>query len=151
VTVECRPMSPRDEEALAVIAELDRYQAQLYPPGSLHLDPPDELEEGHFVGAFEGTALVGCGAVKLLEGYGEIKRVFVRPAARGRGVAGAIMDALEAHLVSLGVRLARLETGDRQPDALRFYRARGYLERGPFGAYRADPHSVFLERRVEPR
>ena len=56
------------------------------------------------------------------------------------------MQHLENHLVGLGVRVARLEAGPKQPEALGLYRKLGYTERGPFGPYADDPLSVFMEK-----
>jgi putative acetyltransferase len=94
---------------------------------------------------------VACGAVKLLDDdgrYGEIKRLYVLPAQRGKGLARMIMATLEDALRREGYPLARLETGVAQPEALGLYRALGYVERTPFGAYRPDPLSVFMEKRL---
>ena len=78
--------------------------------------------------------------------YGEIKRVFVLPEHRGKGLARAIMATLESLLRREGTALARLETGVAQPEALGLYRSLGYRERAPFGTYRPDPLSVFMEK-----
>jgi putative acetyltransferase len=58
------------------------------------------------------------------------------------------MDYLEARLREQGIELLRLETGIHQPEAIGLYRKLGYRERGPFGAYRVDPLSVFMEKRA---
>jgi putative acetyltransferase len=65
---------------------------------------------------------------------------------RGKGLSKAIMQTLEAHLQAAGVRLARLETGIHQPEALGLYARLGYVLREPFGAYAQDPLSVFMEK-----
>ncbi len=104
-----------------------------------------------FIGGYVGEELVACGAVKLLHddgSYGEIKRMFVRDAHRGKGYSRLILQHLEAHLKEASIELARLETGVSQPEALGLYRSLGYVEREPFGAYRADPLSVFMEKQV---
>jgi putative acetyltransferase len=59
------------------------------------------------------------------------------------------MEQLEAHAAECGVNLIRLETGVKQPEAVRLYRKLGYVERGPFGHYRADPLSVFMEKTLK--
>ena len=82
--------------------------------------------------------------------YAEIKRVFVLDRFRGKGLSKQLMLYLESELKSRGVRLIRLETGVRQPEALGLYRKLGYVERDPFGAYRPDPLSVFMEKRLVP-
>jgi len=77
-----------------------------------------------------------------------MKRVFVDPAARGKGVARAIMEALEQDAAKRGVTRMQLETGIKQPEAIALYRKFGYAERGPFGAYQPDPLSLFMEKRL---
>ena len=152
--MKIEPIDPADPAARALIDQLDAYQRLLYPPQSNHLDSIEALRLGNvlFVGAFAGPSLVGCGAVKTLHDdgvYGEIKRVFVREDHRGRGVSKAIMRYLERHLVDHGVRVARLETGIRQPEAIGLYERMGYVRCAPFGQYGADPLSVFMEKRLE--
>ena len=151
VAVEIRPLAPADPAVRRLVAELDRLQTSLYPAESNHLDPIEVLEGSDvtFLAAFVGGEAVGCGAVKRMPGrYGEIKRVFVDPAARRRGVGRAMMEALETDLLTHGIDLARLETGVRQPEALALYEHSGYVRIPPFGDYREDPLSVFLEKRL---
>lgn len=97
-------------------------------------------------------ALVACGAVKFVAGepeYGEIKRVFVAEEQRGKRLATSIMQHLEEFVINNGVSIVRLEAGPKQPAALSLYRKLGYTERGPFGSYRADPLSVFMEKKLD--
>jgi putative acetyltransferase len=91
---------------------------------------------------------VGCGAIVLKADYGEVKRMVVDPAARGQGVARALLRALEAAAADAGCRLLRLETGPYQPEALALYASLGYEGRGPFGDYTNDPLSVFMEKAI---
>ena len=147
--ISIRQASPHDPAAQRFVEELDAYHAALYPAESNHLDPVDELVKEHvyFVGAYEGDQMLGCGAVKVMSGgYGELKRMYVHPHARGQGIGRRLLNELENYLTAAGVPLARLETGIHQPEALALYRKCGYRERGPFGAYGPDPLSVFMEK-----
>jgi putative acetyltransferase len=74
--------------------------------------------------------------------------MFVAPRARGLKIGWRMLDALEATARAEGVRIIRLETGVRQPEALRLYRSSAYVERGPFGSYQPDPLSTFFEKRL---
>lgn len=149
--MQIEPSHP--SSAVALLAASDAYMAALYPAESNHLEPLDMLAQPNVlfvIGRIAGE-VVACGAIKRLDDdscYGEIKRVFVTEAHRGNGRSAAIMQYLEDDLRSQGIALARLETGIRQPAALGLYRKLGYVERGPFGAYRADPLSVFMEKRL---
>ncbi|NQV61196.1 MAG: GNAT family N-acetyltransferase [Alphaproteobacteria bacterium] len=82
--------------------------------------------------------------------YGEVKRVFVSPEQRGKGISKLIMASLESHLTENDVWLARLETGMRQPAAICLYERIGGVERGPFGEYQPDPSSLFMEKKLDP-
>ena len=84
---------------------------------------------GTFLVGALGEAPVCCGGLKRLDERAcEIKRMYVAPAARGRGVARALLQALEAAARDLGYAVARLDSGDRQPHALSLYASAGYRE-----------------------
>ncbi|RBY93695.1 GNAT family N-acetyltransferase [Blastococcus sp. TF02-8] len=99
----------------------------------------------------DGTP-VGCGALRALgDGAAEVKRMYVVPSARGRGVSKAVLAGLEEAARDRGWTTLRLETGPLQPEAVGLYRGAGYRETGPFGAYRDDPDAVdslFFERHL---
>jgi GNAT superfamily N-acetyltransferase len=95
----------------------------------------------------DGTP-VGCGALRPLEpGAAELKRMYVVPAARGRGLARLLLAGLETEACEQGWTTLRLETGPRQPEAVALYTGAGYQPIGAFGHYRdADGDSLFFER-----
>jgi len=141
--------SPAQGEVLSLLGESDAYHARLYPAASNHLLAASELagENVRFLVARLAGRAVGCGALVIgKEGGAEIKRMFVVPPVRGRQLGRRILAALEEQAQAAGVRVLRLETGVRQPAALALYRSHGYVERGPFGAYQADPLSTFFEK-----
>jgi putative acetyltransferase len=151
--LHCHTVDPLRPDFRALLAASDAHAAALYPAESNHLEPAEALASPHVhvVGGFEGEHLVVTGAVKHMDDdgrYGEIKRVFVDPASRGRGHSRRVMQVLETELVAQGVGCARLETGIHQPEALGLYRSLGYVERNAYGAYRPDPLSVFMEKRL---
>ena len=128
-----------------------QYQAELYPPESIHQEDPQRLlaPNIYFIGAYFQQILIGIGAVKLVDaspGYGEIKNLFVRPDHRGKGVSRVIMSALEQHLIDAKIMLCRLETGPSQPESIGLYKSLGYHDRGAYGDYEPDPLSVFMEK-----
>lgn len=150
-----RPVSPHDPGALLLLRASDEYMASLYPAESNHLEPPAALALPHvsFFGLFADGVLAGCGAFKRMEDdglYGEVKRVFVDPPFRGRGYAKRIMEHVEAQALASGLTRLRLETGVTQHEALALYQGLGYQLRGPFGAYRPDPLSLFMEKNLQP-
>jgi GNAT superfamily N-acetyltransferase len=92
---------------------------------------------------------LGCGALRSLgEPVLEIKRMYVRREARGRGVGVAILEALEREAVARGFKVIRLETGPLQPEAIGLYARAGYREIPCFGAYAAGQASRCFERRL---
>ena len=100
----------------------------------------------------EDGTVIGCGALRgIADGVGELKRMYVVPAARGRGVSKVVLAALEDAARERGWTTLRLETGPRQPEAVALYSGAGYQPIGPFGAYAGDPDagdSLFFERRL---
>ncbi len=143
--------SPRQDDVIALIRQSDALMQSLYPAESNHLVDVELLAafNVHFLVAREQGRALGCGAFVLGEaGQAEMKRVFVAPAARGKGVARVLMEALEREAAKLGVTLMQLETGIKQPEAIALYRKFGYAERGPFGRYQPDPLSLFMEKRL---
>ena len=93
-----------------------------------------------------GHAL-GCGALRHLEpGAAELKRMYVRPEARGSGLGRAILTALETEAKRLGVAVLRLETGHEQHEAIGLYERAGYERIPCFGAYADGPVSICYER-----
>ncbi|MDP3760144.1 MAG: GNAT family N-acetyltransferase [Ramlibacter sp.] len=140
---------PRRQDVHALVDELDAYQAALYPPQSNHgidIDALSQPEVLFAVARDEAGAAVGCGAVVLGAGFGELKRMFVRPGRRGLGVGKSLLAFLEAEAARRGCTHFMLETGIRQPEALGLYERGGYVRRGPFGAYAEDPLSVFMHK-----
>ena len=146
--------SPDQPDVISLIAELDAYQDTLYPPESRHSLDLASLRQDNvlfFVARDDARQAMGCGAVVLNATYGEIKRMYVRPAWRGKGVARKLLSALESASMNAACTLLKLETGPFQPEALALYAAFGYERRGPFSNYADDPLSVFLEKRLAAR
>jgi putative acetyltransferase len=150
MTVAIRLADPRAPEGLRLLGAAHAFMARRYPPEHNHALSADGLAAPHvsFWIAVQGPDPLGCVALARLDGYGEIKSLWVEPAARGRGLARALMAAPEAAARAAGLGWLRLETGGDLGPALRLYRRLGFLPCGPFGAYAEGPHSVFLEKRL---
>lgn len=104
---------------------------------------------GVFLVGYISQVPVGCCSVCVIEaGIGEIKRVFVRPQYRRKGIAEHMMERLEKHAVESGFKFLRLETGYKQPEAIAMYRKLGYYDIPKFGEYINDPNSVCMEKRL---
>ena len=115
--------------------------ASRYPEYDPDLGPsadPSELEPpgGAWVVAYLAGRPVGCGGLKAVDGEtAEIRRVFLNQSARGRGIGRKLLQELEMHARRLGYQRLRLNTGDRQPEALALFQAAGYLEIPDFNGY----------------
>jgi putative acetyltransferase len=145
---------PDQPEVIALIAELDAYQDTLYPPESRHALDLTTLKQPNVLFAVARDSAgraIGCGAIVLYPEFGEIKRMYVRPHGRGRGVAKKLLALLESHAIGSGCKLLKLETGPYQHEALALYASAGYERRGPFGDYMKDPLSVFLQKHLSAR
>jgi putative acetyltransferase len=141
---------PRAPDVAALIADLDRFMQALYPPASNHLLDLETLagSDVHFLVAREAGAALGCGALwRRASDYGEIKRIYVKPEARGRQLGQLLLRHLVAEARHYHLPLVRLETGTLQHAALALFTACGYRQCGPFADYPADdPNSIFMEK-----
>jgi putative acetyltransferase len=143
--------TPDQTEVIELIAALDEYQQSLYPPESTHLLDLESLKQSNVIFVVARDAdhqAVGCGAVVVEPDHGELKRMYVHPRGRGRGVAKAIIAKLETEAVNMGCDVLMLESGPFQPEALALYDRCGFERRGPYGDYWDDPLSVFMQKRI---
>jgi ribosomal protein S18 acetylase RimI-like enzyme len=135
-------------DATELIAELEAHLAAHYPAESRHGYSVEKLlREGvaFFVARIDGEA-AACGGVQLYgREYGELKRMYVRPRWRRRGLGRRMLERLAAHARGHGVALLRLETGIHQAEAIGLYEAFGFRRRTAFPPYREDPLSLYYE------
>ncbi len=142
---------PRDPRVVAMVTELDELMAGMYPAESNYLTDPELLVNGanSFFVAEIGEELLGMGALVKYDGYGEVKRIFVKSKVRGSGIATSILDRLELEAISLGLGEMKLETGNKQPDAIALFERKGFVICGAFGDYpENDPYSVFMKKKL---
>lgn len=142
---------PRQPAIIRLLELSDAYAASLYPAESNHLVDLSALESSavfFFVARLDGEIVGCCALVEAGDGAVEIKRMFVDPQARGFKVGKQLLTAVEAKAQKLGLTAIRLETGIHQPEAIGLYKAAGYVDRAPFGSYRPDPLSLFMEKLI---
>lgn len=159
VPILIRRASVDEPDAARLLAH---YGAELVARGrpSSPLDPPvgvrpaswvdaHEMEPpgGLFLIAQEDGEALACGGLRTLApGLGEVKRMYVVPAARRRGLARRVLGDLEAVARSLGHKRVRLDTNAVQPEALGLYRATGYRE---IANYNGNPYAThWFEKRL---
>jgi putative acetyltransferase len=140
-------------EVRALIRELNDVLGAAYEDHQRHGLSIDQLFEPHvrfFLALLDGLA-VGCGGIAMFEDYAEVKRMYTRPAARGRGVAKALLRRIEDEARGANKPVLFLETGIRQQEAIGLYERSGFRPRGPFGPYAVMPArnietSLFFEK-----
>jgi putative acetyltransferase len=153
VRIELAPSAT--QEVRALVDELEAVLAAEYTPERRHGLALDALFQPHirfFLARLDGQA-VGCGGVALFSDFAEVKRMYVRDAARRRGVAAALLARLEAEARGAGLSWLRLETGDNQIAAMQLYARAGFRRCPAFGDYTLMPSqsivtSVFFEKRI---
>jgi putative acetyltransferase len=103
----------------------------------------------HAIVAYENEIPVGCGAIKEFStDTMEVKRMYVLPAVRGKGIATQILQQLENWAAELGYQKCVLETGQNQPEAIRLYTKSGYQRIPNYGQYKGIANSVCFEKIV---
>jgi putative acetyltransferase len=134
-----------DTLRVAQRAELTiRYETPDSEPGPA----PTAADIALFLVAFDGDEAIACGGLRPIdETYGEVKRMYVLPNRRGSGVSTVVLRALEDAALTRGWNRLVLETGDRQPEAIRFYEREGYTRIPNFGHYVDSPISLCYEKR----
>ena len=148
-----RPLPYADPVAQELIGRVQQEYVQRYGGPDGAVVSPEEFEPPHglFLVAEVDGAPAACGAWRSLgDGRAEMKRVYVDPAFRRRGLAQVIVDAVEADAARAGIRSLVLNTGPEQPEALALYAALDYTPVPPFGIYADEPRAVFLGKDLHP-
>jgi len=143
VTIE----SPRAPGVAELLRAGEAFAEALYPAEENFILPLEALEGPGvtvFVARVVGEALGMAALVQHGSDY-ELKRMFVSEAARGQGLAGLLLDALEEHARDAGAVVIRLETGNRSDAAIALYEKRGYVHIPRFGEYADSASSVCME------
>jgi len=151
VTVQVE--APRQAAVLDLLRQSDEYTLSLYPSESAYLLDINELEApgvSVFVARRDGVARGIAALATRNNGTAELKRVFVDPAARGSGVAGSLLRAVEAAALGQGIGVLQLETGEPQPEAIALYTKVGFERIPRFGQYTNDPLSVCMQKVLAP-
>ena len=101
----------------------------------------------HVVVAYDDGQPVACGAIKEYEpGTMEVKRMFTLPANRGKGIAARVLSELEKWAAEMNYSKCVLETGKKQPEAIRLYEKSGYKLIPNYGQYVGVENSVCFEK-----
>ena len=140
------------DEAAVLIAELDADLARRYDDGEAviaHAAQFTAEERGVFFIAWVGDEAAGCAGLRReAGGIAELKRMWVRTAFRGRGIARALLARCETEAAALGYAELWLETGAAQPEAVALYESSGYRPVPTFGQWAGSPDSITLGKRL---
>ena len=154
--VTIAPESARQPDIITLIRALDDYHLGIYPLESNHMLDIETLcgpDVRFYVArpAPAGGEPLGIGAlwVRPDRSFGEVKRMFVLPAARGLGVGRQLLGRIEQEARRERLPWLRLETGTLSNDALKLYAAGGFRRCGPFADYPDHPMSVFMEKPLD--
>jgi ribosomal protein S18 acetylase RimI-like enzyme len=142
-----------DPLAQYLVGEVQQEYVQRYGgPDQAVVDPAEFLPpQGLFLVAEVDGQPAGCGAWRALpDGAAEIKRVYVAPGFRRRGLAQEVVTRLERSAGAAGHRTVVLNTGDRQPEAIALYEGAGYRPVEGYGVYACSPGAVFLGKDLSP-
>jgi GNAT superfamily N-acetyltransferase len=146
-SVELRAVPYDDPVAQYLVGQVQQeYVTRYGGPDEAVVDPAEFIPPaGIFLVAEVDGVPAGCGAWRALPtGEAEIKRVYVEPAFRRRGLAALIVAALEDGAAAAGHGSVILNTGDQQPEALALYARLGYTPVPGYGIYACAPGAVFL-------
>ena len=146
--IETRIVDGGHADFAALIALLDLDLSARYGEQQAHYDQFNAVDRiRDVVVVYADGEPVGCGGFKPLGGDTvEIKRVYVRPAYRGLGLARRLMSELERLAAEQGYDAAVLETGSGQPEAIRLYRGLGYTVIPNYGPYVGDDNSICMKK-----
>ena len=145
-----RAVAYDDPDAQRLVAAMGEELTRRYGDGGLSPASAHEFAEpGTFLVAdVDGRAVACAGLRPLPRGEADVKRMFVEPSVRGRGVARALLSALVAHARAHGLNRLVLETGTEQPEAVALYESEGWSPIPPFGHYAQDPRTRCYELRL---
>ena len=102
--------------------------------------------------AYENGQPVGCGAIKeFAPGIIEVKRMYTLPEHRGKQIASQVLSELESWAVELSCTKCVLETGKKQPEAIRMYERNGYKRIPNYGQYVGVENSICFEKNIIQR
>lgn len=146
-----QPISPLRDDVLVLVERLNAHNLSHCSPEICHLATANQLAESDclMIGAFTGEHLCGMGAIKFMETYGEITRMFVEEPFRRNGIANQILDLLIKAAIERNLESIKLETSVRFENAVRLYKSTGFIPCAPFGEYVHAPFNTYLEKKLQ--
>ena len=144
--------NPFDAICIELVRELSAELGPLYGTDGTALFSPEDvtIPRAAFVVAWLNGEAVGCGALRPMddETIAEVKRMYVRPAARGNGISRKILARLEELAAEFNYAALQLETGNLQIEAMGLYDSSGYARIDCYEPYVDNPYSICYEKRL---
>jgi putative acetyltransferase len=139
-----------NKDFIRLVQHLDKELWSRYGDEQSFFDQFNKLNDiNHVVVAYLDERAVGCGAIKhYIDNIAEVKRMYVSPEARGKGIAMRILDELERWAQELSFGSCILETGVAQPEAIRLYEKSGYVTIPNYGQYAGNDASVCMKKEL---
>jgi putative acetyltransferase len=140
-----------NEDFIALVRRLDTELAERDGSDHSFYDQFNKIDKiKHAIVLYEDDEPIACGAIKEFEpGSMEVKRMYTMPTHRGKGIAGKVLRELEVWAAELGYSKCILETGKRQPEAIRLYEKNGYTIIPNYGQYAGIDNSKCFEKDVK--
>ncbi|MEU4383036.1 GNAT family N-acetyltransferase [Micromonospora echinofusca] len=143
--IESRPATDPEIDALVTAQQRELRVAD----GGLDGQATVTHDDIRYLAVVADGRAVACGGIQGIDaGTGEVKRMYVRPAYRGRGIARQLLTALEELAFQQGYGVVRLETGTYLPAAIALYTSSGYEPIPVYGEYVGNPYSVCFAKRL---
>lgn len=151
MTIKVTVENPLNDICIQLVRELSAELGPLYgTDGTALFSPADvTIPRAAFVVAWLNDEAVGCGALRPMDdSIAEVKRMYVRPAARGKGISRKILSKLEELAAAYNYTVLQLETGTLQTEAIALYDSSGYTRIDCYEPYVDNPHSICYEKRL---
>lgn len=136
----------------SLVIALDNDLEKRYASYRERFTPENNLDqETKVVLAVVNNQIAGCGALRIMQEpqTAELKRMFVQPGFRGKGISKQILSELEQWAKQSGMKYIKPETGKNQPEAIKLYRNAGYTITAPYGAYTNIPEAICMIKEIE--
>lgn len=131
-----------------LVIDLNNYLSEQYGEIQKQYSPHNKVDGiDTVIVIYDGDKPIGCGCFKPYDADAvEIKRMYVRPEARNKGVGALVMQNLEQWAIELGYKACVLETGDNQPEAVALYKKVGYVVTEKYGVYVNLNNSICMRK-----
>lgn len=150
--LEVRPYDDPDVTRMVAAVQAE-YVAMYGGPDAAAVDPDEFVAPAGalYVGSLDGVAVAMAGWRRLAADVAELKRMYVDPRVRGRGLSRVMLEVIERGAAEAGIRELVLNTGPVQRAAIALYESSGYTPATPFGHYARTGDALFYAKTIDAR